>query len=164
MKLYIVPGEPYGNFGDRAYYLLTETGEGLASHICSDASFARGDLEADPAYTYTIECPGRPHCNGWQECREPHQVDGRDADPDDAEEGDPQEGAEEWEFHGVLHTWSGWNGWTVPYVGCVVRDHPYTRDEASDLLHGKPTGRYLVRDNWDDDVVDLELVVDGDQS
>jgi hypothetical protein len=41
MKLFIVPDK-----GDTIYYLLTEEGECLASHMCSNAGFAKGDLEA----------------------------------------------------------------------------------------------------------------------
>lgn len=44
MKLFVV-GPIDG--GDGVYNLLTETGEHLASHLCSNASFAREDLESD---------------------------------------------------------------------------------------------------------------------
>ena len=43
MKLLIV-GPIDG--GDGVYNLLTETGEHLASHLCSNSLFARGDLES----------------------------------------------------------------------------------------------------------------------
>ena len=39
MKMYIV-GE-----GEGVYFLITEEGEGLANHFCSNASFARHNLE-----------------------------------------------------------------------------------------------------------------------
>jgi hypothetical protein len=40
MRLFIVPDR-----GDTVYNLVAETGEGLASHFCSNAGFAKGDLE-----------------------------------------------------------------------------------------------------------------------
>lgn len=46
MRLYIVdcgPLSPRG--GDHAYALISEVGELLAQHICSDISWAMGDLE-----------------------------------------------------------------------------------------------------------------------
>lgn len=108
--------------------------------------------------SYSIECPGRPHCDGWQDCNQRHEVGGKYIDPDEAEPGDPWFGAEEWEFHGVLHRWIGWNGWTVPVEGCVVREHPYTPDQVGELLIDHEPGRYLLRDYWDDNLVDLQLV------
>lgn len=44
MKLYIT-GRPDG--GEGVYHILTEHGEHLASHFCSNVGFARGDLEAN---------------------------------------------------------------------------------------------------------------------
>jgi len=44
MKLYITGPE---NGGDGVYGIIAETGEGLASHMCSSKGFARGDLEAN---------------------------------------------------------------------------------------------------------------------
>ena len=43
MKLYIVTPE---NGEDGVYSLLTEKGEGLASHFCSNLTFAKSDLES----------------------------------------------------------------------------------------------------------------------
>ena len=44
MKLYIVgPGD--NEDGNGLYGLVSEEGEGLASHLCSNRGFARGDLE-----------------------------------------------------------------------------------------------------------------------
>jgi hypothetical protein len=42
MKIYIIPPE---KGGEGVYGLVTEEGEGLASHLCSSVGFARGDLE-----------------------------------------------------------------------------------------------------------------------
>ena len=43
-KLYIIGPE---NNGDGVYTLVTEKGEGIASHYCSNIGFAKGDLEAN---------------------------------------------------------------------------------------------------------------------
>lgn len=43
MKLYIIEPE---NGGNGVYGLVTEKGEGLASHLCSHRGFAKSDLEA----------------------------------------------------------------------------------------------------------------------
>lgn len=45
MKAYIVSNSNYGTEDiDGIYYLITEEGEGLASHWCSNKWFAMGDL------------------------------------------------------------------------------------------------------------------------
>lgn len=44
MKLYISGVE---NGGDGVYNILTEQGEHLASHYCSNAGYAKGDLESN---------------------------------------------------------------------------------------------------------------------
>lgn len=45
MKLYVVSGAVNGiDSIDGMYYLIAETGEGLASHFCSCKYFAKGDL------------------------------------------------------------------------------------------------------------------------
>ena len=47
MKFYIVgPGKDGKGEGEGSYILITEEGERLASHFCSDSSFARSDLES----------------------------------------------------------------------------------------------------------------------
>ncbi|MCK5602715.1 hypothetical protein KAR91_12620 [Candidatus Pacearchaeota archaeon] len=43
MKFFIVGPD---NNSDGVYTLLTEEGEGLASHLCSHAGFAKSDLES----------------------------------------------------------------------------------------------------------------------
>lgn len=46
MKLYVVDCGPYTPISrDHIYALIAETGELLAEHVCSDISWARGDLE-----------------------------------------------------------------------------------------------------------------------
>ena len=42
VKLYIIGPE---TGGEGVYYLVTEKGEGLASHLCSNRGFAKSDLE-----------------------------------------------------------------------------------------------------------------------
>lgn len=44
MKLYIIGPE---DGGEGIYYIVTELGECLASHLCSDSCFALGDLEGN---------------------------------------------------------------------------------------------------------------------
>jgi len=44
MKFYIIGPDGGGN---GIYYLMSEDGEGLASHMCSHLGYARGDLEAN---------------------------------------------------------------------------------------------------------------------
>jgi hypothetical protein len=115
----------------------------------------------DSGFAYALECPGRPDCEGWQECQEKHVVDGRDASegPYDCDDDAPWFGQDEFEFHGVRHMWGFWGDyWMSSFVGCVVRAHSYLRDEAAEVLDGKPAGRYLVRDHWDEDEMTLEFV------
>lgn len=114
-----------------------------------------------PEYTFTLECPGRPHCEGYTECRDRHEVDGRDADgedPFDCSPDAPWESKEQFEFHGLLHTWHDGFGWTVPFAGCPVRSHPYFADQARDVLFEQMPGRYVVDDYWDEDDMSLKLV------
>ncbi|WP_280389285.1 hypothetical protein [Nocardia wallacei] len=110
--------------------------------------------------TITVECPPPGTC-GFIRCDEPHKADGFDADdggPYDCSPDAPYEGMEEFEFHGIEHTWiDHLDGWSVPYTGCVVRDHFGMPTEAEDLLGGMPPGRYPVRDHWDEDEMRLEL-------
>jgi hypothetical protein len=43
--LVVVKGNEFGRFGDASYHLLVaETGEALASHICSHEGYAKSDL------------------------------------------------------------------------------------------------------------------------
>ena len=45
MKLYVCSDSDYGTESiDGIYYLITEEGECLASHLCSSKWFAKGDL------------------------------------------------------------------------------------------------------------------------
>lgn len=125
------------------------------------------DARDDTDFSYTVECPGQPACNGWTECDEPHAVDGKDANDgpyEDCDEGDPWCDTDEFDFHGVTHTWQYGHGWTVPYVGCVVRAYPYLREIADDLLCESPPGRYQVRDYWDDEDMELRVVEPAEEA
>ena len=116
--------------------------------------------------SYTIVCIDPQRCVGWSECSEPHEIDGSSAScgpyqcdrPDDQPSclGDePDEGLrprppwydqEEFEFHGVVHTWRlGW-GWTVPYQGCIVVDaeRPSGADDT-------PIGVWEIDEEWFDE-------------
>lgn len=110
-------------------------------------------------FVYTVECPGRPSCDGFIECDEKHEIDGVNAyeGPWDCDEGVPWAELEVFEFHGVPHTWHDGYGWSVPYVGCVVRAHPYLAEIADDLLCESPPGRYPVRDHWGYEEMELTL-------
>ncbi|CCW14633.1 hypothetical protein [Rhodococcus aetherivorans] len=126
----------------------------------------------DPSeFTYTLECPGAPHCTGFSECHEKHVQDGIDADevtPYDGETDDgeapPWDGADEWTFHGVAHTYRYGYGWTVPYTGCVLREYDLEFDDA---LLDQPPGRYSISVYWEDpespmiDDVQSEVIADA---
>ena len=68
--------------------------------------------------------------------------------------------AEEWEMHGVLHTWRGWT-WSIPFDGCPVQEWADTGD-LWDGIDGP--GRYEVDADWDDTECYLTVVgkVDAD--
>ncbi|MBR7191694.1 hypothetical protein [Gordonia sp. SCSIO 19800] len=106
-----------------------------------------------PSFEYSIECRNVDKCGGWQECREPHEVDGVSAadGPWDCDDDAPWEGLEELEFHGVLHTWHWGHGWTVPYPGCVVAANDAICDDAHDIALDHGCGRHEVDDDWDDE-------------
>jgi hypothetical protein len=44
VRFFIVPGK---DGGETSYHLITENGEILAGHFCSNSDFALGDLEAN---------------------------------------------------------------------------------------------------------------------
>ncbi len=107
-----------------------------------------------------LECP--IGCNGWSECNKAHEVPGYDGvndGPWDSYEDAPWYDQEEFEFHGVVHTWSGNGyGWTVPYNGCVVAGNDWSDP------YGVPDrpGKWLVDDDWDDTTVSLTKVCELD--
>ncbi|WNM66368.1 hypothetical protein SEA_CULVER_98 [Gordonia phage Culver] len=105
-----------------------------------------------PSFDWSIECQNVDKCGGWQECTEKHEVDGVTAGegPWDCAEGAPWEEQEEFEFHGVLHTWHWGHGWTVPYRGCVVAGSDWICDHAHDIALDHGCGRHEVEDDWDD--------------
>lgn len=103
-------------------------------------------------YNTTLTCfPGG--CEGWQECREGHKVEGYDEDanvgPYDCAEEAPWADKDEFVFHGVMHEWRyGW-GWTVPFQGCVLAVNDFS-DGAYDIMVAFGPGEYLIEDEWDD--------------
>ena len=105
-------------------------------------------------YDFAIECVEPDLCNGWWECREEHGVDGLDADlgpyDADAPEDAPWYDEDEFEFHGVMHTWRYSAGWTVPFPGCVVAAQGCLPDEALNIAHAHGEGRHVVDDEWGD--------------
>jgi hypothetical protein len=133
------------------------------------------------SHSHGIVCQLGDKCEGWIECREPHEVDGKSAEcgpyecdcPDGQASclGDePDEGArprspwydeEEFEFHGVMHTWRYGHGWTVPFSGgCIVKFGDYELPDGYDKL---PIGKYEVDTDWDDTNRYLKLVTEPAQ-
>ena len=115
------------------------------------------DADRDVAYSCRIICSDPAGCPGWTECREPHEVDGKSADegPWGADETDPWDGLEEFEFHGAQHQWRSVYGWTVEYPGCPVQG------SDADLLDDIPLDRpgiYPVEVEWDDYLCTLTLI------
>ncbi len=120
---------------------------------------------------YGTKCLVENGCGGWIECREPHEVDGKKADcgPYDCDCPDGQPSClseteadyapwcdrEEFEFHGVVHTWRYGYGWTVPYKGCIVAWGDY---ELPGCYEDLPRGEYQVEDDWEDTGCYLQLV------
>lgn len=131
----------------------------MSVHIYRSTADAENHLYPDsPEFERSIEC--RVGCNGWQECREDahtaHGYHGVNDGPYESDEDAPWYDEEEFEFHGVVHTWNGHGyGWTVPYEGCVVAandyDEPYGPDTRRD-------GSWLVADDWNDTDVSLTVV------
>lgn len=124
--------------------------------------------EHPDARDYRIACADPEHCIGWSECPEPHEVDGQsaacgpyncdcpDGQPscfgDEPGEGDrtapPWFDLEEFDFHGVTHTWRhGW-GWTVPYPGCIVAG---VDAELPDKIDQTPIGVWEISEDWADE-------------
>jgi hypothetical protein len=127
--------------------------------------------EEYPDYDSTIDCLNPNLCGGYQECTEKHEVDGVSASdgPWDCEcpgdhgtEGNegvhyPWCDEDEFEFHGILHTYRyGWN-WTVPYRGCVVASADVS-DDVYDIARTKGPGTYPVDDDWSDESCILNVI------
>lgn len=105
-----------------------------------------------PAWDGAITCLSPTTCNGWWECHEPHEVDGKSAasGPYDCDDSDPWCDEDEYEFHGVQHTWHYGSGWTVPYEGCVVQTVDTISDSAYEIGQAHGEGTYQVDDEWGD--------------
>ncbi|SHQ46844.1 hypothetical protein [Mycobacteroides abscessus] len=109
---------------------------------------------------HTLICPSLQGCDGWIECLEPHEVDGRSAasGPYRSQDSDPWFRRDEYEFHGVLHTWqSECSGWSVPFDGCIANHSGY---ELPDDIQDVPIGEYEVEDVWSDGHCTLEFTTD----
>lgn len=116
-----------------------------------------GMPDGEVEYRYRIECADPATCDGWIECGKLHEFDGRDADtygPYDCEPDCPWFESEEFDFHGVVHTWRDGYGWTVPFDGCIVA---YTDWDVPDEIWSGPVGRYPVDDEWDDTQCTLSI-------
>jgi hypothetical protein len=131
--------------------LTTDESKRERGHLLTIAKEADFDPEW-PHFDWDITCVVPELCGGWQECQEPHAVDGESAadGPYDASEDDPWFDLEEFTFHGVEHTWRGDYGWTIPYEGCVVSANDYVADEVHDIGVEHGEGTYVVDDEWDD--------------
>lgn len=105
-------------------------------------------------YQVEIECTVPGGCGGWEDCTEDHEPGG-DFGPYDAEEGAPWEGKDEFEFHGVVHTWRGWWGWTIPYEGCILR---ISSPELPDGIDTTRDSSWIVVDDWEGE--DYYLILD----
>lgn len=116
-------------------------------------------------YSVSIECPTPEYCAGWEECREPHtSPDGflsAEDGPYDTDCGTgetdcvPWCGRDDFEFHGIEHTWRWGHGWTVPYDGCIVAAQDI---EVPDGIDTERDSRWLIEDDWDDTDCYLVLV------
>lgn len=111
------------------------------------------DEDRKDAHISQLICPDPDNCPGWEECREPHIVDGQDAfmGPYEGEEGYPWDDVDEFEFHGVLHTWNYGFGWTVPFKGCVAREAYDFYGETPDGIPMDRPGMYEVEEDWYDE-------------
>ena len=118
----------------------------MSGHILVIENDDTYDGSADEALKYSIRCPEGNGCNGWQECSEDH---GAAWEGPEAPEGKdrPWAGLDEFEFHGVPHTWRNSWGWTVPFKGCIVAE---TVEDFGEFEH-LPPGEYPVEDEWWDD-------------
>lgn len=105
----------------------------------------------DPYWVWDVACATPDLCGGWWECLNPHEVDGVSAadGPYDGDETLPWCDEDEFEFHGVLHTWRYGHGWTVPYDGCVVQTADLG-DDVCEIAREHGPGSYVVDDDWDD--------------
>lgn len=135
---------------------------------------------------WRLICPGGDDCVGWTECREDHICEHGCNARDGFEENDPDgkecpgfrkklpelaiigypdewslncwEGKEEFEFHGVAHTYRhGW-GWTMPFKGCIVAE---IATDPPDGWNDRSRGEYRVDEDWfDEDACYLDFIDD----
>lgn len=130
----------------------------MSRHILvveSDTEYNERFPDFPPEVKWRIECPDGNDCDAFTECMDSHKIDGRNAadGPWDGDEDAPWSEEEEFEFHGVLHTWQGDYGWTVPFKGCGVAT---VCDEPPDGME-LTIGRHEVIAEWEDEWVYLHL-------
>ena len=108
------------------------------------------ELPPDDDYDYTLECDG--NCDCYIECMEEHPCHDWDDCPTPPGEDcicDPYDGFEA-EFHGVLHTFHWDFGWTVPFVGCGVKEFLWRCDSPDEIAREYGAGRWKVYTDWND--------------
>jgi len=116
-----------------------------------------GPLESEvlwDAHEWHVECSNPAACDGWEECLEPHEVDGVSAADGPYETvcgmnpcRIPWCGQDEYFFHGALHTWQSGNScWSLPVKGCPVARFA---EEVDDVPLDRP-GRWVVDVDWGD--------------
>lgn len=130
---------------------MTDTATATRGHLLTITTTADHTPE-DPDFDYSVTCQAPDLCGGWEECLDPHEVDGVSAadGPWDSDETDPWFEEEEFDFHGVTHEWRYGYGWTVPFKGCVVAANDGVCDAADDIGRSRGPGTYPVDDDWDD--------------
>lgn len=125
----------------------------IAHHRGHVLTVTKGEdwFEDQPDWRGTITCLAPGGCGGWWECDEPHEVGGvsAGAGPYGCADDAPWLDQDEFEFHGVLHTWRYGAGWTVPFEGCVVQTADVC-DAVYDIGQDHGEGTFVVDDDWGD--------------
>lgn len=136
--------------------LMVRRPRGHLLHVAKTADWHPDEHDWD----IKVTCLNPDRCDGWQECPGNHEQDGISAadGPWEGDEDAPWFEEEEWDFHGVAHTWRYGYGWTVPYPGCVVADNDNVREQGWEIAEEHGAGVYAVEDEWDDDYVTLNYL------
>lgn len=127
--------------------------------VTPDEEYAARFPDARPYTRYRYECTVPGGCGGWEECCDPAGHEGFDPEDETSPAYDQHEDVE---IHGVLHEWRWGYEWTVPFVGCVVKEGGY--DPPEELYQrGEdgwelPVGRWVVEDEWHDEECYMKLV------
>ena len=105
----------------------------------------------DEDFDFDIECFG--DCDCYEECMLEHPTTHPwEEHPEDDDSDCPCDPIEdlEAEFHGVLHTYHQEYGWTVPFVGCGVRESCRECDSLGEIAREYGIGRWVVAAEWDE--------------